>query len=122
MEQVSPQVQNQIAQLQQVQQQGQALAAQKSQVEMALREVELALEEIVKLGDESAIYRTVGGLFIKSDKNEVTEDLSDKKETFALRLKTLERQEERIQKRFQQLQQQIQAALSGSGTEQMAAE
>jgi len=119
---ISPQVQNQLAQLQQVQQQAQALSAQKSQMEMVLKEVEMALEEIGKLDETSIMYRNIGELFIKSDKNDVSSDLSDKKETFGLRLKTLERQEERIQKRFQQLQQQIREAIAGSSGEQFDAQ
>ncbi|MDY6959758.1 MAG: prefoldin subunit beta, partial [Halobacteriota archaeon] len=95
MNEISPQVQNQLAQLQQVQQQAQALSAQKSQMEMVLKEVEMALEEIEKLEESSVMYRNIGELFIKSDKQEVSTDLSEKKETFELRLKTLERQEER---------------------------
>ena len=39
-----PQVQNQIAQLQQVQQQAQALAQQKSQLEIMVKESDMALE------------------------------------------------------------------------------
>lgn len=48
---------------------------------------------------------------IKADKELVKEDLSEKKETYDLRLKTLERQEERVQKKYQQLQQQLREAL-----------
>jgi len=91
-------------------------------MEMVLKEVEMALEEIGKLDETSIMYRNIGELFIKSDKNDVSSDLSDKKETFGLRLKTLERQEERIQKRFQQLQQQIREAIAGSSGEQFDAQ
>ncbi|HEX58929.1 MAG TPA: prefoldin subunit beta [Methanomicrobia archaeon] len=106
-----PQVQNQLMQLQQLQMQLQAIARQKMQVEAMLKDVELALEELEKLSDDAVIYRNVGELMIKASKAEVKEDLTDKKETYDLRLKTLERQEERMQKRFQQLQQQIREAL-----------
>jgi len=44
-------------------------------------------------------------------KEEVKGDLSEKKETYDLRRKTLERQEERVQKKYQQLQQQLREAL-----------
>ena len=43
-----PQVQNQIAQIQQVQQQAQALAQQKNQLEIMLKESDMALEELGK--------------------------------------------------------------------------
>lgn len=85
--------------------------AQKMQIELMLREAEQALEELDKLGKDAVIYKGVGQLLIKSKKGTVKEDLVDKKETLTLRLKTLEKQEERIQKRFQELQEQIKASL-----------
>jgi len=45
-----PQIQNQIAQLQQVQQQVQALTMQKSQIEAMQKESKMALEELERLG------------------------------------------------------------------------
>ena len=120
MENISPQIQNQVAQLQQVQQQAQAISGQKVQVEMALNETNMALEEMDKLDENPVIYQRIGDLLVKSVKGDVKEKLSGQKETFELRLKTLERQEERIQKRFTQLQQQIREAIGG--TSQVAAE
>ncbi|VUT28071.1 MAG: Prefoldin subunit beta [Candidatus Syntrophoarchaeum sp. GoM_oil] len=110
-QEISPQLQNQIAQLQQLQQQAQALTMQKSQIEMMLKEMDGALEELVKAGDDDVIYRNVGEILIKSDKASVQADLTEKKETFDLRLKTIERQDERVQKRFQQLQEQVKQAI-----------
>ena len=106
-----PQVQNQLAQLQQIQQQGQALASQKSQIEVNLKETELATEELEKLDTDAVVYRTVGDLMIKTDLDKTKETLKEKKETLDLRLQTLTRQEERIQKRFTQLQEQLKQAV-----------
>ncbi|HIE30838.1 MAG TPA: prefoldin subunit beta [Methanosarcinales archaeon] len=110
---IPPQVQHQLAQLQQVQQQAQALATQKAQVTSALNETEMALDELDKLDDDAVIYRNVGQLLIRSDRDTVKEDLAEKKETMKLRVSTLERQEERIGKRFQQLQEQLRNAIGG---------
>lgn len=110
---IPPQVQNQLAQLQQLKVQIEAVGRQKMQVEALLKDSENALEELEKLDKKSVIYRGVGELMIKADKEEVTTDLSEKKETYDLRLKTLERQEERVQKKYQQLQQQLREALGG---------
>lgn len=110
---IPPQVQNQLAQLQQLKVQIEAVGRQKMQVEALLRDSENALEELEKLDKNSVIYRGVGELMIKADKEEVTTDLSERKETYDLRLKTLERQEERVQKKYQQLQQQLREALGG---------
>ncbi|OPY21026.1 MAG: Prefoldin subunit beta [Methanomethylovorans sp. PtaU1.Bin073] len=109
--QIPPQVQNQIAQLQQVQQQAQSLAIQKSQMETLQKESELALEEVEKLSEDAVIYRTVGDLQIKSDKQETVSKLKEKIETLSLRLQSISRQEERISKRFTQLQEQLQQSM-----------
>jgi len=112
---IPPQVQHQLAQLQQVQQQAQALATQKAQVTSALNETEMALEELSKLEDDAVIYKNVGQLLIKGERDSVATELTEKKETMELRVRTLEKQGERIQKRFQQLQEQLRSAIGGAG-------
>jgi len=106
-----PQIQNQIAQLQQVQQQIQALAMQKSQVEAMQKESKMALEELEKLEDDAVVYRTVGELVIKTERGESITKLKDREETLSLRLQSITRQEERLTTRFKQLQEQIQQAM-----------
>lgn len=106
-----PQIQNQIAQLQQVQQQVQALAMQKSQIEAMQKESKMALEELEKLADDTVVYRNVGELVIKTSKEESVSKLKDREETLSLRLQSVSRQEERLTTRFKQLQEQIQQAL-----------
>jgi|Deesub1362A_J573_1020465.scaffolds.fasta_scaffold00146_24 prefoldin beta subunit len=108
---IPPQLQNQIAQLQQVQQQLQALSSQKVQVEMMLKETENALEELSKLPEGAVVYKGVGELLIKTDKERAEAELSEKKETLEVRIKAIERQVERLQERFQQLQEQVRSAI-----------
>lgn len=106
-----PQIQNQIAQLQQIQQQIQALAMQKSQVEAMQKESKMALDELGRLTDDAVVYRNVGELVIKTSKEESITKLKDREETLSLRLQSISRQEERLTSRFKQLQEQIQQAL-----------
>jgi len=106
-----PQIQNQIAQLQQIQQQIQALAMQKSQVEAMQKESKMALDELERLADDAVVYRNVGELVIKTSKEESITELKDREETLSLRLQSISRQEERLTSRFKQLQEQIQQAL-----------
>lgn len=106
-----PQIQNQIAQLQQVQQQVQALTMQKSQIEAMQKESKMALDELGRLADDAVIYRNVGELVIKTNKEESISKLKDREETLSLRLQSITRQEERLTTRFKQLQEQIQQAL-----------
>ena len=65
-----PQIQNQIAQLQQAQQQIQALAMQKSQIEAMQKESKMALDELERLTEDAVVYRNVGELVIKTSKEE----------------------------------------------------
>jgi len=115
---IPPQVQNLLAQLQQLKGQLEALGRQKMQVEAMLKDAENALEELGKVDEDALIYKNVGELMIKESKDAVMEDLAEKKETYGLRQKTLERQEERGQQRYQQLQQQLQESL-GAVTQPM---
>jgi prefoldin beta subunit len=110
-QELPPQVKNQLAQMQQIQQQAQTILTQKNQVEISLKETELALEELGKLDNNAVVYRTIGDLLIKTESEKTKEFLKEKKDTLDLRLQTLTRQEERAQKRFQQLQEQLKQAI-----------
>ncbi len=106
-----PQIKNQLAQLQQIQQQAQAIAVQKNQVEITLKETDLALEELEKVDADAVVYRAIGDLLIRTDRDKTKESLKEKKDTLDLRMQTLARQEERAQKRFQQLQEKLKQAI-----------
>jgi len=106
-----PQIQNQLAQLQQLQQQAQAVMNQKAQIEGLIRETEAALKELEKSSEDAVIYKSVGELLFRADKAKLTEELKERKDMMELRLKTMTKQEERIQSRFTQLQEQLKMAL-----------
>jgi len=106
-----PQIQNQLAQLQQLQQQAQAVMTQKAQIEGLIRETEAALKELEKSPDDAVIYKSVGELLFKSEKPKLLEELKEKKDMMDIRLKTMAKQEERIQGRFNQLQEQLKMSL-----------
>jgi prefoldin beta subunit len=112
---IPPQVQNQLAQLQQVQQQAQSLAMQKNQMSSMQKEIEMALEELEKLSDDAVVYRAVGDLQIQSNKEDTVAKLTERLETLSLRLQSISRQEERISKRFTQLQEQLQQSMGTQG-------
>ncbi|MCX6686238.1 MAG: prefoldin subunit beta [Methanoregula sp.] len=113
MNQISPKVQNQVAMLQQVQQQLQTILSQKAQYEMAAREAKRAQEEIKDLPDDAAMYMSVGSVMMQKKKDTVNTKLGEKVETLELRIKSLEKQEKMLHGKFEQLQAQIKAALDG---------
>ena len=106
-----PQIQNQLAQLQQLQQQAQAVMTQKAQIEGLIRETEAALKELEKSSDDAIVYKSVGELLFKSEKPKLLEELKERKDMMDIRLKTMAKQEERIQGRFNQLQEQLKMSL-----------
>jgi len=113
MGELPPQVQNMLAQLQQLQQQLQMVVTQKAHLENSLKETESAIQEIEKISDDTPIFKAVGTILVKTNKNEVLKELKEKKDTFEVRIKALERQEERLRERIQEMQKKIQSMLGG---------
>lgn len=110
MNNISPQLQNQIAQFQQVQQQLQNVSAQKIQMNAQKKEMERTIEELER--STGTVYKNVGSLLIKVDdkatvKSEIEEDI----ETVDVRLKSLERQEKTLREKFDSLQETINKAM-----------
>ncbi len=115
MKEISPQLQNQIAQYQQLQQQLQALASQRLQLEAKLREVEGTLEELNKVGAETPVFKSIGMLLVRVDDREaLKKELEEHKETLTVRVKSLQKQEKSLSERYEQLGAKIQEALGGS--------
>ncbi len=111
MDSLSPQIQQELMQFQQLQQQVQVLAQQRMQMELQLKETEKAIEELSKLKGKPEIYKSIGTLLIKSDKENVSTELAEKKDTLELRIKTFKKQEERLQEKLKEKQAKIQEAL-----------
>jgi prefoldin beta subunit len=113
MDDLSPKVQNQIAQFQQLQQQLQSVLNQKFQMDAQVREMQRTMEELNKAPEDAVIYRSIGSLLIKADSREtVLKEIEEDKETMEIRVKTLERQEKSLKDRYQVLQDQLNKALS----------
>jgi len=109
---IPPKIQNQLSQFEQVRQQLQLLTTQRIQVESQLRELENAIQELDKTGKNTIIYKKVGSLFVKVDnKKDLHSNLTEQKETFDVRMKTLERQEKQLKERYTELQRDISNAV-----------
>ena len=117
MKEISPQLQNQIAQYQQLQQQLQLLAQQRLQLEAKLREIDGTLEELGKITGDAQVYKSIGMLLVRQDDREsLKKELDDHKETLTVRVKSIQKQEKSLSERYEQLGEKIQTALGGSGT------
>jgi prefoldin beta subunit len=112
MDEMSPKLQNQIAQFQQLQQQLQTVMSQKIRMDAMLKEMEMTLEELKKTPAEATVYKSVGSLMIKvADTPALLKEIEDDKETTEIRVKSLDRQEKMLKEKFQSVQEQINRAL-----------
>jgi len=107
-----PEVQQRLLRLQQLQQTLQSILAQKQQVEIELTEIEQALSELQKTSDDTLIYKAIGTLLVKTEKEKVTADLNERKELLNTRATVLGKQEERIRTQLKELQTKLQRDLS----------
>ena len=107
-QQMPPWLQEQIAKMQQSQQNLQSILMQKQQVEMENVESDKALEELKKASDDDNVYKYAGSILIKSDKKSLIEE---KKELAKTKSTVLAKQEERLKTSLQEQEQKIQEML-----------
>ncbi len=112
-EEIPQQLQHQLMRLQQIDQQVRVLTTQRTQLELQLRETENALKELESFEEGVIVYKSVGMLLIKTDRNKLTEELTDKKETLDMRIKTLQRQEERSKKQRDEMREKLARQIQG---------
>ena len=108
---IPPQLQEQIAKLQQLQQTLQVIVSQKQQLDVELADTTRAIEELEKTPDDAAVFKSLGAILVKKDKASVTKELSEKKELLTVRVSVLGRQEEKTREKLRELEAQLQAKL-----------
>ncbi|MFX1347578.1 MAG: prefoldin subunit beta [Promethearchaeota archaeon] len=85
------------------------ITSQRLQVESTLRETELAIEELEKINSEEAVYKAIGGILVKSEKNKLLDEKKSLKVTLEMRLKTLKQKEERVKSQIETMRKSLQA-------------
>ncbi|HEY6283431.1 MAG TPA: prefoldin subunit beta [Nitrososphaerales archaeon] len=106
-----PIIREQLARFDQTQQNLQAVMAQKQQVELELSETDKALEELKKAADSEAVYKFAGNLLVKVKKEEVMNELNEKRELANTRKMVLAKQETRFKDSLRELQTKIDEAV-----------
>ena len=81
--------------IQTLQQQLQAVMIEKDTISLRLAEIDKTLEELNKIENEE-VFRIYGRVMVKKKKSDVIDELNSEKETLEIRLKTLERTENKI--------------------------
>lgn len=72
---------------------------------MELTETENALSEISKTKDD--VFKIVGQIMIKADKEEMKKELEKKQEIISLRLKSIEKQENEFTKELEKIREEV---------------
>lgn len=109
-----PWLKEQISRLQQLQQNLQAIMMQKQQIELEIVETERALEELNKTSTSDSIYKAAGPLLIKSEKDTIEKELSEKKELANTRVMVLGKQESRVKENLKEVENKINQMLKGT--------
>ena len=92
--------QEKIQEMQILEQRIQNLLLQKQSFQIELSETEGALGEIKK---SEEVFKIVGNIMLKSDKNSVNNELSEKKKLLELRIGSIEKQEDAMEKKAETL-------------------
>lgn len=112
-QQIPPWLQEQLAKMQQSQQNLQSIMAQKQQLEIENLETEKALEEIKKAGENDDVYKHAGSILIKSTKKDLIEDLEERKELAKTRTSVLLKQEEQVKQNLKEQESKITEMMKG---------
>ena len=94
-----------IQELQILEQNFQNLILQKQNFELELSETKSALSEIENSGEE--VYKIIGQLLLKSDKEKMKEELSNKEKLLEMRIKAFESQEDSLGQKLGKLREEI---------------
>ncbi len=112
---VPEEVKQDIVAFQNLQNQLQLISYEKQQVSALLTNIENAKREVGEAGEGVEIYRAVGPVLVRKDKESVIKWLDSQKELAEIRLKTLEKQEEKIKNQLLALKKKIEEKLPKEG-------
>jgi len=115
-QQIPPMVQEQLARLQQTQQNLQSILMQKQQLESEKLEIEKALEELKKASDDELVFKHAGTIMIKSNKKDLIEELEEQVELAKTKASILVKQEERLKTTLKEQETKIQEMIQNSST------
>ncbi|MBU3907179.1 MAG: prefoldin subunit [Nanoarchaeota archaeon] len=83
----------------------QNLLMQKQAFQLELSETQNALKELEKSGED--VFKIIGQLMLKTDKEGIKEELINKEKILSLRLKAIEKQEESFIEKSEKLRQEL---------------
>jgi prefoldin, beta subunit, archaeal len=106
-ERIPPELQAELVKLQQLQDQLNRVVAEKSIIDSQLREVNKVLQELSQLPTGTTVYKIVGNLLVKVDKETVQKELDDQKTILELRSRTYQNQESKLRSQLEERQKKL---------------
>ncbi len=102
---INEKTQQKIQEIQILEQNLQNLLLQKQAFQLELNETENALSEIESSKED--VFKLIGQIMIKSDKEKIKKELKQKKEILSLRLNSIEKQETELTKQMGELREEV---------------
>ncbi len=106
---IDKETEKRIEELQILEQQLQKFLMEKQAMQVELNETENALGELNKTNDE--VYKILGGVMIKSNKEELIKELKEKKKLFEIRISSIEKQEGLLSNKTEEMKRELQEIL-----------
>ncbi len=103
---MSPQQKHALTQLSINQQQLQVLIAQRQQLEVQLKEIEAAIDELKKEKEEY-VYKAIGPALVRKKRESVLKDLEEAKEKLDLRIRTVKSSEKKLTEKIKELSEKL---------------
>jgi prefoldin beta subunit len=110
-ETIPPAAQQLLLQLSTFQQSASAIALQREGLALQRAELERAIKELGNVKEKEEVYKAVGPILVKSAKARLQRELTERKETTELRLRSLEEQEKRLKAKVAETQRKLQELL-----------
>ena len=98
-------MENQLQEMQILEQNLQSMIYQKQAFQMELSETASALKEIEK--STEGVFKIVGQLMIKKDKQEIEKDLREKEKLLKMRVESIEKQETPLREKLDKIREEL---------------
>lgn len=79
------------------------LTQQRFELERGLRDAELAIGELDKTDSSKEVYKSIGGIMVKSERDRLLDEKKSQKASIELKLKTITQREERTKTQLETL-------------------
>ena len=116
MENISKEIQEELARFQQLQEQYQFYSSQRVQMEHQLSEIENTMGRLKDIDDGTPLYQNLGSVLIRvKGKKSLEDEMDEKKQTLQRRTDSMKQQEERLKKQIESMGEELNEKLKSSG-------